>query len=547
MDTVTMPNGTFILMLHSHLPYYRKAGVWPHGEESLFECLAECYLPLLVLLENLAEEGIKPGLTLGLTPVLMEQLADPYLMHNAVRHLETQQERARQDAERYKDHPELGALAKTQAHWFEERLHWLEHRFKRNLLPAFSRLQQQGSIELVASAASHGFLPLLGSEESIALQVGLGKQVYEQAFEATPKGFWLPECAYKPGLENFLEAEGFTYTFTEYHAVDGASTNTSPSKPLGIYASKLSANTTTPAQTMPELGTHQAYRLKNSQIAVLGRDNETSFQVWSSMMGYPGDGLYREFYKTDDISGLRYWRLTDKGVPLSEKHLYNPEQAQQKAKEHAHHFVNLVARRLREQADANNGHAGLLTTAFDTELFGHWWFEGITWLEHVLRGMAEHPHIAMQTASNALAKQPAAHSIELPECTWGDGGHFWVWNNNQVDWMWPAIYEAEQRMNELVHTHANNTDPLTTRGLNQALRELLLLQASDWPFLVTTYQAKDYALQRFESHRANFWQLCSQLERNQLNPDTLATLEEKNCLFPSLHFSQWGASKAVTA
>jgi 1,4-alpha-glucan branching enzyme len=545
-------NSALVWMLHTHLPYYRKAGTWPFGEENLFECLAESYLPLWVLLETLVEEGLSPKLTLGVTPVLLEQLRDAYLIEGAQRYLERKCETAKAEIVRWKHEPALFALAERHLLWFEQRLQWLTQRFQGDLLTPLKRLLQQGHLDCVASAATHAFLPLLKQQSSIDYQMAVGKETFESVFSQVPKGFWLPECAYRPhqkewnlqGLEVALERFGFDYCFTEHHAL-GASSDQffsggfpqSTAEVLGANPSSGSSS----SSIRSELGTHQAYWLEGSRVAVLGRNHQACFQVWSSHYGYPGDGHYLEFYRTDPESGLRYWALTDKTLSLESKALYNPQQAKAKAQEHAHHFVSVLQEIAQAQSDdvsAGSGGQNLTVLAFDTELFGHWWHEGVDWLETVLRQLSKASSSPLQTPSRYLQVTPPQQSVVLPECTWGQGGHYWVWSNKHVDWMWLAIHELEETFQALVQKHGGTQNPLVRRTLNQMGREVMLMQASDWPFLVTTFQAKDYAIQRFETHRANAVDLANQLKTQFIQEETLKTLEATNCLFPAFEFDK---------
>jgi 1,4-alpha-glucan branching enzyme len=144
--------------------------------------------------------------------------------------------------------------------------------------------------------------------------------------------------------------------------------------------------------------------------------------------------------------------------------------------------------------------------------------------------------LSMQTASDYLEQNQPKVAISLPESTWGQGGHYWVWQNHNTEWMWPLIHAAEHRMKELVQEYEHDTDPVRERLLNQIFRELLLLQSSDWPFLVTTFQAKDYAIERFTGHQENFWKLVRMLETNRIDEAALQALESKDNPFPNIDY-----------
>lgn len=548
-----MGYGSFVLMLHSHLPYYRKAGMWPFGEENLYECMAETYLPLLNALSELLDEGIKAGITIGLTPILVEQLADPYLQHGFVQYLESRLTAVREDIARYPDpsvpHSEhLAFLAQHYEKWFSKLLDDFTLKYDYNLVKGFKALQDAGAIEIVTSGATHGFSPLLGQDASVNAQFKVGVESYKRHFGVTPSGSWLPECAYRPAKEAFdpvtgeyivrpsvdafLFQNGLQYFFTEYHAIEGG-ISSGARRMVGLYGNIKYIPL--PARQKTGLTTYEAYWMKDYPVAVMGRNDRASFQVWSAAHGYPGDGLYREFHKKDERSGMHYWRITGKDADLGDKMLYDPVQAFNHTQMQADHFVTLVYHMLKDRYE-ETGEKHLIMVSFDTELFGHWWFEGVTWLKRIIRGFHQCKDVAVETGSQYLQNNPPKQAISLPESTWGQGGHYWVWQNHHTDWMWPIIHAAERKMRELVDRYANEADPLRVRTLNQAFRELLLLESSDWPFLVTTFQAKDYAIERFLEHKENFWTLAHMLEDHHMNEGVLSTLEEKNNPFPDIDY-----------
>jgi len=546
--------GSFVLMLHSHLPYYRKAGMWPFGEENLYDCMAETYLPLLKALNELKEEGVKAHITVGITPILAEQLADEHLQNGFIKFIKGRLEVIKQDMERYPDpevpHSEhLAFLADYYHQWYSEMLNDFTYKYNKNVVQAFKALQDDDCIEITTSGATHGFLPLLGTDESIQAQIRTGIESYKKHFGRAPRGIWLPECAYRPAdsqvdpetgerklrpaIEAFLYENEIKYFFTEYHAIEG-STSTDVRRDFVVYRDIQYI----PLPNRPATGltTHEAYWSKHYPVAVLGRNNRASFQVWSAAHGCPGDGLYREFHRKDANSGMKYWRLTSKDADLGDKMLYDPLLAQNQTKHHADHFVSLVYDLLKENYQRDRQSNNLVMVSFDTELYGHWWFEGVAWLKHVIRMLHRCENVAVETAGEYLETYPPQQAIELPESTWGQGGHYWVWHNQHTNWMWPIIHKAEVRMRQLVQRFPNESDPLKQRLLNQTLRELLLLQSSDWPFLVTTFQAKDYAVERFEQHVANFNVLADMAETGKIDEAQLHALEEVDNPFANIDY-----------
>ena len=279
--------------------------------------------------------------------------------------------------------------------------------------------------------------------------------------------------------------------------------------------------------------------MKEYPVAVLGRHEEASYQVWSADHGYPGDGHYREFHKKDDVSGLHYWRLTSKTTDLGDKQTYNPQVAIERVKENSDHYAGLIQQSLTDYLKTT-GKTGLVLASFDTELFGHWWFEGIVWIKEVIKKLHAYTNVSMQTASEYLEANPPPKAIELPESSWGAGGHFQVWMNEDTKWMWPIVHEAEDKMQELSKVYETKPkNALLERAMKQAIRELLLLQSSDWPFLVTTGQAKDYACERFNGHKERFDELAKMIEKGSIDESKLKDVEDIDTCFADLNLSSF--------
>jgi 1,4-alpha-glucan branching enzyme len=529
----TAGKGAFTFVLHSHLPYCRMAGRWPHGEEWIHEAAAETYVPLASALYDLRDESIRYKLTIGLTPILVEQLADADIREHFLLYLDDRIRAAHNDIPRFGE--EGNAHLEYLARWYLDYYSWVRDtfrgRFGGDLVGAFRRLQDEGYLEVITCAATHGYLPLLARDSSIYGQLRAGVESYRHHFGRAPRAIWLPECAYRPAfvdddgavrpaLEEFLSALGITSFFVETHAIEGG-------RPVGKAAGDVAIGPYTaitrryvlPMAEVAGTGgtTHAAYYVLGSghgltepPVAVIGRNNRTGMQVWSAEWGYPGDGDYREFHKKDHESGLQYWRVTGPRVDLAAKDVYHPDWAEHKVIEHARHYAELVEQ-LTTEYQARSGQYGLVASNYDTELFGHWWFEGISWIKGVLRNLALSESVDLKTASEYVQENPPQQGMVVPESSWGMGGTHWTWDNPESHWMWEPIHEAERQLEALIKRYPEATGDMLV-VLNQAARELLLLQASDWPFLVTTGQAKQYAIDRFRSHVGRFQELLRQAE-----------------------------------
>lgn len=558
--------GAFTFVLHSHLPYARQAGVWPHGEEWIHEAIAETYLPLLNALFDLKAEGTDFALTVGITPILAEQLADPLIVDHFVHYAAERAAWAANDVQRFEHAGDdaMRDLARFYHHWYARALSSFQDRFQKDLVRAFKSLQDDGAIEISTSAATHGYLPLLSRDSSIYGQLRTGIEAYRMRFSRAPRAIWLPECAYRPavvenddgqpvrrpGLETFLAAQDIGVFFSETHTVEGGRpVGKAAGEAIGPYGAvpRRYAVTELPENQRFEPGTtFNPYWVGDEpgRVAVLGRNNSTGQQVWSGQFGYPGDSWYREFHRKDGVSGMQYWRIGDAGSDLGEKPPYEPDRAAGRVREHAAHYVALVETLLREYHQQHD-QVGVISSAYDTELFGHWWFEGVDWLKEVLRGLAKSDVVEVSTASQIIDRYQPERVMALPESSWGSGGNHFTWMNVDTQWMWPPLHEAELRMEQVV-TRVPGASGDQEVVLNQAARELLLLQSSDWPFLVTTGQAKEYAAQRFTKHVERFNRLVDLAERGDGLDDGelqfVAKLAERDNPFPTIDY-RWFAQR----
>ncbi len=557
--------GAFTFVLHSHLPYVRMAGRWPHGEEWIHEAASETYIPLLNALHDLKEEGVDFKLTIGLTPILVEQLADSDVQDHLDSYLDDLIEAAHADIGRFEteNEPHLSYLARFYTEWFEGIKQSFDERYGRDLVGAFRQLQDEGLIEVVTSCATHGYLPLFSRDSSIYAQIKVGFEAYKRHFGREPRAIWLPECAYRPayidadgethsGLEAFLAEVGLGLFFSETHTIEGGQpVGVAAGDAIGPYGAIRRHYVIPLRESIPprEATTFKAYYVsdtaagegaeEHSGVAVIGRDNRTGMQVWSAEWGYPGDYDYREFHKKDGVSGMRYWRVSGSRVDLGYKDLYHPDWAGSKVKAHADHFAWLVSDRLKRHHE-QSGDFGIIASNYDTELFGHWWFEGVEWIQRVLRVLAGDPAVELARASDFVETYTPSEVIHIPESSWGMGGNHWTWDNHDTHWMWGPIHNAERRMETLVAQYPDPT-PGEEAVLRQAARELLLLQSSDWPFLVTTGQAREYAIRRFTRHVERFEALATSLEGG--NPDRRLAdeLYEVDKIYPDIDFRWYKA------
>lgn len=508
--------GYATFVLHTHLPYCRLAGRWPHGEEWIHEAMLECYLPLLASLRRMASEGDTTlGVTINMTPILSEQLVDPLVVEHFREFSLDRAARAERDIKRFRTDP----VRRQLAIFHYDRYNATRDLFEQidgDFVGALRAIEDSGHIEIATSAATHAYLPLLKDSRAVEFQVRTGIESHVRHFGRRPRSFWLPECAYEPGIEEVLDRHGVRVFFVETHLVENA-----------VIASKGSHGR--PGSTF------EAYRVANSNVTALARNNRTGKQVWSAEDGYPGDGAYREFHKKEDESGLRYWRITGPQTGLGDKALYEPVVAQAAVAKHARHFVEIVRSEL-ATAISNEMISPLLLSAYDTELFGHWWMEGVPWLEAVIRELRGDDTVELTTASDYVATNPPAKGIVMAIGSWGNGGDDRTWQNEQTAWTWDEIALRQTRAAALLRE-----DSAATR---QLARELLLLQASDWQFLITTGQAAEYAAERFRSHCERFDRLAAAIEAGSGGEDLADGIEWLDNPFPFIDVLSYMGSAA---
>lgn len=530
------------LVLHAHVPWVRHPETDRCLEEDwIFESIVESYLPLLEVLHRLRDEGVPWKLTLNLSPTLLGMLDDPLMRDRASAYLDRTLKLAASEAEASTD----GGYRRL-AQWYQERLTHLqaeyETRWNRDLVAAFKSLSDSGHLEITACGATHGLLPLLVKvPEAARAQIRGGIQAYEKAFGKEPKGFWLPECAYSPAMAPMLADAGLSWTLLEEHGL--ASSSQAPdSAPF-----------------------HPAIAGSEDGLAVFGRDAESSRQVWNADQGYPGDARYREFYRDvgldapaealDDyldgsgirrFTGLKFYRITG---DTDDKQFYDPALAKRAVAEHAIHFLESRAAQLATLESRDIAHP-LVVSAFDAELFGHWWFEGPLFLEEVFRRAANRDDFEFTTPTAYLEEtgDEARDRFEPIASSWGEGGYFETWLSEENAWIYPHLHtRAEQLLRAIAILKENLSDlpedfaDHRQRTVAQMTRELMLAQASDWAFLMRNGAAKPYATKQTQDRLDRFDELWGVFSSNpETAGERLAQIEKETPFLPDLSWDVFG-------
>ncbi len=531
-----MSQGYLVPILHAHLPFVRHPEYPEFLEEDwLFEAITETYLPLLTMMQRLWDDGVDFRLAMTMSPPLIHMLDDELLRERYVQHLERLRTLAAEERRRYGGRK--GELARYYAHLFDERLHQFEDVYARDLVSAFGRFQELGRLEILTCGATHGFLPLMADvSEAVDAQVRVAAEHYRARFGRDARGIWLPECAYHPGVEQVLARHGIGYFIGERHAIEHAT----PRPVHGVYA---------------------PIRLPNG-VAVFGRDPETSAQVWSAESGYPGHGDYREFHRDlgwdapfEHVAayvqpngsrknvGIKYHRVTGK---TDRKEYYDPATAAERAAEHAGNFVFNREHQVRWLA-RELGRKPMITAPYDAELFGHWWYEGPLFLEMMFRKLGcDSDVIETITPSEYLAQHPVQQVAQPHFSSWGANGYAEVWLEPENEWIYSHLLPMARRMVRLANGFPGAGGRVRD-ALNQAARELLLAQSSDWAFILHTRTSTGYARQRTQDHIRRFAALADMIEAGRIDDALLGGIEARDTIFADIDYRVYASQGTPTA
>jgi 1,4-alpha-glucan branching enzyme len=521
--------GYLSIILHAHLPFVRHPEHEKFLEESwLFEAITETYLPLIHVLESWKRDGIHAPITVSLSPTLCAMLADPLLQRRYERHLNGLVDLAEKEIHRTHWDRAYRELAWMYHHKFSlARESWRNH--GGNLVSAFKWFQDDGRIEIITTAATHGLLPLMsGHLPSIRGQIMTARNHYISCFGREPRGVWLPECAYAEGVEKFLQEANIRWFTLDTHGLLHAK----PRARYGTFAPIFTPN----------------------GLAAFGRDFDSSRQVWSKHEGYPGDARYRDFYRdigfdldfdyvkphlpspdNRGFTGMKYYRITG---GAGEKEIYKRDHALKAASEHAAHFLDERIAQI-NKLEGVLDRPPIIVAPYDAELFGHWWYEGLEFLDFLARKIAnEQKTVTLLTPGDYLHRHPTNQIAEPGASSWGEEGYWRVWLNETNEWIYPHLQIAQERMSKLAKKFPKATG-LKARALKQAARELLLAQASDWPFILRAGTSPEYARRRVKDHLLRFIALHEQLTLTKVDENWLTEVESRDNLFPDVDWRHW--------
>jgi 1,4-alpha-glucan branching enzyme len=522
-----MARGYLAIVLHAHLPFVRHPEDPTVMEENwLYEAITGTYLPLLQVFEGLAADRIPFRITVSVSAPLISMLTDDLLKERYAQHIDQLIELAEKEIDRTRHEPHYERLART----YLDRFHSLRHTWRShqgNLVAAFRKLQEAGRVEVITSTATHGFFPMLDRNwAALRAQVHVAADLYEDHFGRRSRGMWLGECGYVPGCDELMREAAIRYFIVDNHAI---------------------LNGDQP----PVFGVHAPVYCPTG-VAAFGRDTESSQQVWSSKEGYPGDPHYRDFYRDigfdlpleyigkylhpeniRGFTGLKYHAITHN--KLHDKWVYDPGKARERVGQHASHFRGKRAQQV-EALAAGMDRPPIVLSPYDAELYGHWWYEGPVFLNDVFRQLHfDQDVVEPITPGDYLDRHPTNQVVTPSLSSWGLNGYGEYWCNESNAWIYRHLHVAGERMVELAR-RSPHAEGLERRALDQAARELLLAQSSDWPFIMTTGTTVPYATRRVNSHVVRFTRLYEDLKAGRLDEAFVADLELKDNVFPRLDY-----------
>ena len=462
-----------------------------------------------------------------LTPPLLNMLDNELLQERYIKYLEKHIELCEKEVKRTIYDERLNKLSKYYLERYTNDLHVFKDIYECNIITGFKHFQDIGVLEIITCGATHGYFPILYvNEKTVRAQIGVAVKCYEKYFGKKPRGIWLPECGYVPEADKYLREFGIDYAIVESHGILYAD----PTPIYGTFAPIVS----------PE------------NLIVFGRDMESSRQVWSSINGYPGDYNYREFYR--DIgydvdyeyikpyiahngvrvnTGIKYYRITGKDC---DKDYYDIQWAKDSAERQAGHFMDCRVKQIDNLASYMDV-PPIITCPYDAELYGHWWYEGPYWLYILFKKIYyDDCNFKLITPSEYIDMYPNIQVSQPCRSSWGANGYSEVWLNPSNDYAHRHLHKAGDRMCELAYEFRNEKDPVKIRALNQAARELLLAQSSDWLFIITNGTMVEYAHKAIKERIGRFTKLYYELKNDKIDEKFLDDIEKKDDIFPEINY-----------
>jgi len=513
------------LILEAHVPFVREyvkdEDLIQAGEEGrFFQFISEAFIPLLEVLTRLENDHVPFRLSLVISPILCHMLNDEHLQKKYLQYIDKQIEFGRLELERTLNNNNLNKLAQSYYNQvIDKRIAYTE-RYEKNLLKAIDFFRRKGKIEILASSATHAFLPFISrNHESLQAQMEIPNSIYRRYFGSIPQGFWLPSLGWTPELEPFLRAYNYTYTILNSHGL--LLSNPPPEKgcffpaktPNGTF---LLARDLYAGREIKKMAVDEIYRNNDKDIGYeLPSEKVSAFLTT--------EGRHR--------TGYMYWSRAENGLTV-----YDETAALEKVNTHTKAFIENTIARL-QTASKNMKEIPISINAYNAGSFGHFWYEGSQFIETLFRMAAGYKELKFVCPSEYIFKQNLS-SIQVvsPEfSSSGKNGYAETWLDVSNDWIYRHLLRAMERMTELAERFPDDTG-LKERALNQAAREILLAQSSDWPALLYRQDSTEYARSRAENSLRNFTTIYEALGSNYISTEWLTKLERRHNIFPNINY-----------
>ncbi|MDR3145478.1 MAG: DUF1957 domain-containing protein, partial [Treponema sp.] len=501
------------ILLNAHTPFAACfSGVRSPEEQWFFQALSETYIPLLEVFDHLDRDHVPFRLAFSFSPVLCQMLRDEALRRRYLEYTDHQIEFGRQELDRTRNNPELWALARLFYDRAVDKRFLFTERYGGDILNVLDHYQKQGRVELLNTAATYAFLPLYAAyPEAIQAQFEAAIASHRLHFGRIPQGFWLPELGWSGELDRYLRAYNVSYTVVSTH---GALLGNGEPLKGSFYPIKT-----------------------GSQVLILIQDFYAHRDICESERGYRFSPVFRDHYQdvgyelppesvkhflgsngSRTQTGYKYWDLSGRRI---QKHLYDPRKASEQARAHA---VSFLAARIDHlsRAAASMDESPISLCAYEADTFGRFWYEGPEFLETLFRAGAKCGEIRFMNPAEYIFKQDVcAFQPSLPEfSSWGENGYAEMWLDASNDWMYRHVVRALERMVELAERFPNDSG-LKERALNQAAREILLVQASDWPRMLYKREWTEHARRQIETALRNFTTIYEALGSNHISTEWL--------------------------
>ena len=524
-----MKRGYLNIVLHAHLPYIRHSeGEEVYEEVWFYEAMCESYMPLVRMLFKAESENLNYHITLVLSPTLIEMITDKQTSKGFLEYLNKHIELGEKELERLKNDKEFYAVAKDTLDLYITTKEELTNKYNGKLINALIKLQERGKVEIITSVASHAFLPIYESKPCLIKSgISTATSVHFTNFKDYPKGLWLPDCGYYPHLDELLKKNVLESQYFMVSPVSFALSKTSIKR--GCYA---------PIKT-------------SSGLYAFALDTAIMDLVTSSYTGYPGDDDYREFYRDigydlplsyigdyipnkeeRGFTGYKYYSVSGK---REDKRVYNKDVAMKKVAMHSKHFVDTINNKIKD-ISALIDRKPMVNVAFDAELLGHWWKEGVDWLYSVIKDVNDFGEFELISGSDYINEYPECDTAVLSRSALTLNTYAYPYIDGDNNRIQRLIFNAIDKVKDIAERYYNDKNPVRLRYIKQAVKEMLLATSSDWLQIMHNNTSTIYAEKRIDEHLYSINKIYDLLSYGKGDTTWLVKQEKKYPLFDGLDY-----------